>query len=253
MPSTRPIPCPTEEPLERSRFFAGQLLGADDFTAEQDYHLAKQRLHNRYLHGYGTVCGLAVEASRPASAIVVVQPGLAIDCCGREILVVQPVSFDPTAWLGEQTPVRRAYVTLGYGEVEVDQTPALVGADGAEDTFEASRVREIAVVGVSTEPPTDGVEVATRNHIRRCPPCTEVGLILAAIDLSSPDHITNTHIDNTVRRMSERPPSNPSPIKSNDCSGGSRHSRPRWRGRSGWACALGRPPGGGRLDDGGRP
>ena len=41
----------------------------------------------------------------------------------------------------------RAHVTLGYGEVEVDHN-RVGGRDRRPQTFEASRVREIAVVGV---------------------------------------------------------------------------------------------------------
>jgi len=46
--------------FERVRYFYGQLLGVREFQSEQSYFYEKHRLHNRYLHGYGTVCGLAV-------------------------------------------------------------------------------------------------------------------------------------------------------------------------------------------------
>src|SRR5437773_64987 len=54
----RCIPVPE---LKRIRYFYGQMLGAADFQAEQDYFREKLKLHNRCLHGYGTVCGLEVE------------------------------------------------------------------------------------------------------------------------------------------------------------------------------------------------
>ena len=40
--------------FERSRFFTGQVLTADDLQREQDYHRDKARLHNRFLHGWET-------------------------------------------------------------------------------------------------------------------------------------------------------------------------------------------------------
>ena len=50
--------------FERVKYFYGQLLGVREFQSEQSYFYEKHRLHNRYLHGYGTVCGLAVEHCR---------------------------------------------------------------------------------------------------------------------------------------------------------------------------------------------
>jgi hypothetical protein len=79
--------------LERPRFFAGQLLSEADFNSEIDYMLAKQRLHNRYLHGVGTVCGLEVVCSG-CDGQVIIQPGYAIDPCGNDIIVCQQQQFD---------------------------------------------------------------------------------------------------------------------------------------------------------------
>lgn len=46
--------------FKRLNYFYGQMLGAADFRAEQDYFREKLKLHNRCLHGYGVVCGLGV-------------------------------------------------------------------------------------------------------------------------------------------------------------------------------------------------
>ena len=51
--------CPVPE-FKRLNYFYGQMLGAADFRAEQDYFREKMKLHNRCLHGYGVVCGLRV-------------------------------------------------------------------------------------------------------------------------------------------------------------------------------------------------
>jgi hypothetical protein len=53
----------------RPRYFAGQLLSEVDLRDEQAYQIAKQRLHNRYLHGYGVVCGLQVQLRRLRRAL----------------------------------------------------------------------------------------------------------------------------------------------------------------------------------------
>ena len=44
----------------RLRWFTGRFITARDLTDEQEYHLDRHRLHNRLLHGWGTVCGLGV-------------------------------------------------------------------------------------------------------------------------------------------------------------------------------------------------
>src|SRR6266496_6842089 len=58
----RPV-CPACGGLEclcRPRFFAGQLLSEEDLNRLDHYIVEKNKLHNRYLHGWGVVCGLDV-------------------------------------------------------------------------------------------------------------------------------------------------------------------------------------------------
>jgi hypothetical protein len=69
----------------RPRYFSGQLLTPDVLEAEQSYFLGGRRSDNRRLHGWGVVCGLGVTPS--ASGGVVIEPGIAIDGLGREIVV----------------------------------------------------------------------------------------------------------------------------------------------------------------------
>lgn len=74
--------------LPRLNYFVGQVLGADDLLAEQDYFRARLRRLNRWLHGSGIVSGLEVTIERKgASDHVVVGAGLAIDARGEEIEV----------------------------------------------------------------------------------------------------------------------------------------------------------------------
>ena len=58
-----PVRCSTCGMLEclcRPRFFAGQVLTADDLNRLDAYVRGKNRLHNRQLHGWGVVNGLEV-------------------------------------------------------------------------------------------------------------------------------------------------------------------------------------------------
>jgi DNA-binding beta-propeller fold protein YncE len=81
----------------RNNYFTGKLLVERDFTDEQRYYLGKLRRHNQRLHGWGAVCGLVVEEHpNPAcqTQYVLIEPGTAVDCCGREIVVQHEEYFD---------------------------------------------------------------------------------------------------------------------------------------------------------------
>jgi hypothetical protein len=82
--------------LERVRYFPRQLITADDMRAEQEYFLDKLRRHNRFLHGWGVVCGCTV-VPKPTAANpwqVEVCPGYVVTPQGDEILINPSVLFD---------------------------------------------------------------------------------------------------------------------------------------------------------------
>jgi len=85
--------CVGLECLDRTRYFSGQLLTEADLNNEQSYWLAKSRLHNRFLHGWGVVCGMQVVCSE-CDGWVTVKPGYAIDPCGNDIIVCSDYAFD---------------------------------------------------------------------------------------------------------------------------------------------------------------
>lgn len=123
--------------FERVKYFYGQLLGVREFQTEQSYFFEKHRLHNRYLHGYGVICGLEVEPCRshdpcdtpakpapdptaqvpddkalvvqtdptrvvewPKTLCIEIDCGLALDCQGNEIVVPWPTKVDLIDVLG---------------------------------------------------------------------------------------------------------------------------------------------------------
>lgn len=99
------IPCGLTEP-RRPAYYDGQLLLARDFEDEQAHHVYKRQLLNSTLHGTGTVCGLKVREHPAADCrrqFAVIEPGLALDCCGREIIVPKAAAV-PVADLVGQTP-----------------------------------------------------------------------------------------------------------------------------------------------------
>lgn len=80
--------CGGLECLCRPRFFAGQLLTEEDLNRLERYVVEKNKLHNRYLHGSGVVCGLEV-VCHPCPDRVTVRTGYALSPCGEDIVVCQ--------------------------------------------------------------------------------------------------------------------------------------------------------------------
>jgi hypothetical protein len=84
-------------PPVRNRYFYGKMLDVCHFEMEQRYMNEKRWLLNRLVAGYGVVCGLGVQLGSDQKSVVV-SPGVAIDKCGREIIVCQqsdPIPLPP--------------------------------------------------------------------------------------------------------------------------------------------------------------
>ena len=84
-------PCGVCEPkhLERNKYYYGKQFTVRDMQQEQLYFLQRMALTNRALFGWGVVCGLDVELGDTS---LVVHQGLAMDCCGHQILVCEEVT-----------------------------------------------------------------------------------------------------------------------------------------------------------------
>ena len=136
---------------KRLTYFAGQLLGASDFQAEQQYLIERRYLHNRVLHGFGVASGLAVTVAVDGSSpSVMVGPGLALDRHGREVALETPVALP----IGN--PGCPQFVIVEFIEREVDPVPSSVGGGTV-----ASRIEEGALIRLSHEAVTgDGVALA---------------------------------------------------------------------------------------------
>ena len=78
----------------RNHYFHGKLLEARHFEMEQEYFRQKRALLNRLVTGYGVVCGLSLELTDQGDHIIV-NPGLAIDKWGCEIVVTHPSNPKP--------------------------------------------------------------------------------------------------------------------------------------------------------------
>jgi hypothetical protein len=103
-PACQPCPeCGGLQCLCRPRFFAGQLLTEQDLNRLEQYVIAKNQLHNRYLVGEGVAGGLEVTCS-PCANTVTVSSGYAIDTCGNDIIVCSPDTVDICKLINSCTP-----------------------------------------------------------------------------------------------------------------------------------------------------
>ena len=94
---TTGVPClPCDIPAFcRNHYYRGKLLTERDFSDEQQYLRDRARLHTLALHGWGVVCGLRVKPHPYCPDLrLVVEEGLAIDCCGREIRVLEEATIE---------------------------------------------------------------------------------------------------------------------------------------------------------------
>ena len=119
-------------PARRNHYFYGKRMDVQHFQLEQDYGKHKQWLLNRLTLGKGVVCGLrtTIDGDR-----LCVDPGVAIDGLGREIVVPVRQCIDPLAddggccvpCCGEPKPPR------GDGDADGDGDGANPDGDGVED------------------------------------------------------------------------------------------------------------------------
>ncbi len=105
---------------QRPYYYHEQLLLADDFLAEQNYHVGARRRHNLKLHGWGIVDGLSVE--RASDASVLLRPGAAVDPNGAEIVLEQSEEihlkeFNP----GEELRIEIAYEDNACPQEDADE------------------------------------------------------------------------------------------------------------------------------------
>jgi len=136
-------------PSERNHFFYGKLMDAEQFEKDQSYFNHKRSLVNRFVLGSGVVCGLNVVQDSDAAGMLRVDPGLAIDGTGQEIVVSAPFVFDarrvtddhgrPT---GDPIEDGTVEIRLGYAESKTDRVPVLVADCRASEKCAAATIRE---------------------------------------------------------------------------------------------------------------
>ena len=199
--------------IERTRYFAGQLLGEADLTQEQLYFREKLRRHNRMLHGWGIVSGLGVRPG-PADGEVTVEPGYALDGYGDEIVVAEAVIVDLLSEDGDgnavapcpqpgdherkrvrkrRSPGRPLYLAVRYAECA--SRPVPVG-----ESVEYSRTGESFAVELLTKLPG-----SYRRGRLNSDSLAEPWVILAELALDLDMKVSNVDCHTHERRVAAPP------------------------------------------------
>jgi hypothetical protein len=155
---TQAVGCVDLCPPVRNRYFYGKMLDVYHFDLEQTYFNCKRWMLNRLVTGYGVVCGLNVLLCQDKPSIVVT-PGVAIDRCGREIVVANtspPQALQaPSAPNSVGAPAQSSmspgeccddgsyvHVMLCYHECNSDPVPALGGDCDTQSVCSPGSIRE---------------------------------------------------------------------------------------------------------------
>ncbi len=146
--------------FERNNYYYGKLLTVRDMRAEQAYHTGRLNSLDRFVVGTGVVCGLDVTASvepidvegEEADGLVVrTGPGLALDACGRQVVLErEDVEQFPLAEVADETRLS-VYLTHRSCPVEPVARDSLENA--CEEDCVENRILEDGEVSMAFESP----------------------------------------------------------------------------------------------------
>lgn len=158
--------------FERNHYFYGKLLTVRDMATEQAYHSDVQRTLSRHVTDFGGVCGLDVTSETTTDEDgdevleVTVSEGLALDKCGRLVVVADEVTKTLAVPVyaeegGEEVETDTVSVYVEYDECLTEPVPVAKTESACDDECEDNRVIEDAeVTVVPGEPSVDPKPVA---------------------------------------------------------------------------------------------
>ncbi len=205
----------------RVNYVHGLVLGVDEFLQEEAYLLEKDQLHNRSLHGYGTVCGLAVISDDGSDGPrIKVRSGLAVNPRGEEIRVPVDQCASLNEWLlKNRDDVDEALgspplgplsinVVLCYRECSTERVPIPSGpCQSLEETTKPSRIADDFELQFTLDEPQRAEDEAIREFI----------LFMSQIRISaSSPGLEEQELLALIRAefLPESPPESPVPVSS---------------------------------------
>lgn len=154
----------TSDDIKRLYFYEKQFLRTQDFQDEQAYHIEMRRRHNIAHHTWGIVVGLNI-IQDPTSKVWSVQPGMAVDAFGREIIVFDPEPLKTetvAAQLAGMSKPVQLNIWVAYNVEKLDRPAPGYEVCGIEDQF--TRVRETFRLIYQDDPPIDLQEVPSSEE-----------------------------------------------------------------------------------------
>jgi len=161
---------PYNTDIERLNYYEGEFLGATDFQAEQEYHRDMRRRHNLGQHTWGIVTGL--DLAQPANGYtdgstaevdVYLQPGMAVDGFGREIVVLSQTQLTPemfAAFPGSGAGTMNLYVWIGFQQALLQPPSSVCTSMNVSNAY--GRIEEtytLTVTASKTPPPNSAIVV----------------------------------------------------------------------------------------------
>lgn len=153
----------SSDDIKRLHYYERQFLRTRDFQDEQAYHIEMRRRHLIAHHIWGIVVGLEITQD-PNSQIWSVQPGMAIDGFGREIVVfdAQPLETNRiAAQLAGAAKPAMLKVWIAYRTERANRPPP--GYEVCDGTEQFMRVRETFRLLYQDDPPSDLQKVTDPN------------------------------------------------------------------------------------------
>ena len=147
--------------FERNKYFYGKLMTVRDFETEQSYFNEKRHLLNWLIHGIGIVCGLEITEPRIDNGKLKIKlsPGVALDCCGHEIVVGEEFIWKELEVKGTVTDGSN-YIYLKYAECEKESVPVLANVSTCEEVCCYNRMEEVFELELGDSPDKDKVKVS---------------------------------------------------------------------------------------------
>lgn len=128
--------------VSRNNYFLGKLMTARDFFTEQEYFNSRRRLINKFMLGSGIVAGMNIFLVDDKSFSL--EPGLAIDYYGREIIVDQTCVRKLNLIKGFEKVKEKSevYICIKYKEILDESTFSVTSAGNAENEKQFNRIKE---------------------------------------------------------------------------------------------------------------
>jgi hypothetical protein len=139
----------SQQYVARTHYFDRQFLRPQDFADEQAYQIAMRRWHNIGQHEWGIVTGL--ELMTDADGGLHVQPGMAIDGYGRELLLQEQQPIGPQPF--RERNVSQLDVWLVYDRTSAEKPPAGYVACGDTSDEAFYRYQEKPRIEFTLSPP----------------------------------------------------------------------------------------------------